>query len=137
MAKLHALRANTSGEHNIIVHIDIPPGNNNADKLWKDVLLAAKVTGPKAKVVPDGNNPESSVYASSILTEGADDHSWQITTAELAKLTSGDKIEVPVRVKQKTGMSQAEVDFLASKAVNEWLAIQNSAYSYYGWSYTP
>lgn len=137
MAKIHVLKANTNGKYQTIVHVIVPGGNNSANKPWKDVLLAVNVTGPKANTRPHDTIPGDTVYNASRLVTGEDGHAWQIPAAELTALELGNKIEILVKIQQKTGMSQAEVDFLATKEANEWLAKESLKYKYYGWSYAP
>ncbi len=137
MATIHVLKADTRGSYRLIVHVNTPGGNNSAGKSWEAVLLAANITGDKAKRLPHATDPNDSIYSASGLVTGADGHSWQITAAELAQLAAGTKIEIAVTIKSTVGMDLTALTQLATKEYQAWMDIKIIELEYFGLVHTP
>lgn len=137
MAKIHVLAANLKGAYKIVAHIAVLSGNNSANKTWKSVLLAANLTGDKAKTRPHATIPGDRVYNASVLETGENGHSWQISSAELAELVAGDKIELSISVPTKGNVSLAEVELLTDAEIIALVGKTKLKYKYYGLVHTP
>ncbi len=137
MAKIHVLSADFNGRYNVIVHVDTPPGSNDASKTWKSVLLALNLTGTKAKTRPHDTIPRDTVYNASSLITGANGHSWQITAGELAELAAGDKIELSVSVAMDGSMNLSDLNTLVDKEVIDLVDKAKIKHKYYGLVHIP
>jgi hypothetical protein len=137
MAKIHVLDSDDRGFYNLVIHKAVPEANNSAGNAWKNVLLANNITGGKAKTKPDGITPGVTVYGASVLVDGEDGKSWQISAAEKALLSSGDLIELKVRIKWGTGLPLTTINDLVEKEFFELIEGIKRRYAYFGKEHTP
>lgn len=74
MSKVHVLKANSFGDYQVVIHSPTPVDKNTAGVSWKDAARNAGLTG--TSILPTGTGP------------------GQISTVELATITSGDTLEI-------------------------------------------
>lgn len=54
MADIHVLSGNGHGQVNVVLHFDVPAGDNAVSVSWKDALLNSGKGGPTSMTVGDG-----------------------------------------------------------------------------------
>ena len=74
MADIHVMSNVGYSRYRCVLHDTVPPGNNRAGFLWKDVLLNAGITGSSSMTVGTG--------------------AGQITQAEYDLVVAGDLLEL-------------------------------------------
>lgn len=120
MAKAH-VRATAGGLTEVVMHIDVPAGNNNAGTAWSAVLVNSGIGG--TTVLPDGTGSGGT-----------------ISTAEKTSIQTGAVFEVVDRVAIPPGLNAAQANaFLdavhAAKVIETQAEIQKRL-GYFGYTRT-
>lgn len=112
MAKIHALKLQPSGGCSIVIHVNMPGGNNSAGKPWKDCYL-------------------SDLEPTSILKVGT--APGNISQAEYDSIEAGDIIELRRVIQiESGGATLSSIQELVDKIVVEELEILQRKYKHYG-----
>lgn len=108
MAKIHVLKADINGNYQVVIHVDMPEGNNSAGKFWSDCLRYSREQG------------------NTIMTEGS----------EVGRITTAEKNAIEASIRND-GMNLNGLNDLVDKAVVEYLEQKQFEYKEYGREYTP
>lgn len=54
MADIHVLTGDGHGKINVVLHFDVPPGNNAVNVSWKDALLNSGISGETSMTIGVG-----------------------------------------------------------------------------------
>jgi len=115
MSKIHVLGRSGPNQYRIMLHVDTPVGNNSAGIPWNTVLV-------------------NSGRAMSRMTEGTG--AGQITSAELAKVLSGDVIEIAYDFGINPALTNAErnatMDFEIIKLTSETVSELQANLKWFG-----
>lgn len=116
MSKVHVLAGDGDGHiYNLVIHIPVPAGNNDAGLPWRTCLVNSGLGGVTA--LKTGTGP------------------GQITAAELAQVASGEVYETTASINTQgivgAGMGAA-VDAFAAQVSAERLAELQKALNWFG-----
>lgn len=119
MAAVNVLdRIEGTGLVRVVIHFNIPAGNNTVGVSWKAAALGAGWTGKT--ILATGNGP------------------GQITSADAALVASGDMVEIVTTFQAEDGsgtvISSAKITALAAAAQTEWQNRASAALKYWGYS---
>jgi hypothetical protein len=116
MAKVHVL--DTHGEHSrLILHVDVPAGNNSVGTAWTAVLVNSGIGGQTR--LPDGSGTGGTISA-----------------AEKSSIQAGTVFEVEDRVRIPAGMTMGQAnaffDALHAAKVTEVQAWVQARLNFFG-----
>lgn len=119
MSKIHVLTA-SDREYRVVLHTDMPSGNNSAGKTWKDSYFQ------------DRKNRATDVV-DSVLATGTG--SGNITSSELASVNSADVIEIVTTVLLESGgTNSTQLDAIVDQVISDELSKLQQVYKYFGYT---
>lgn len=120
MAGEHVFEQPQKDRFRMVMHVDMPGGNNSAGESWADALEHASVS--KSTCL------SRSTWEGEVETVGI----GQISDAEYDEIMAGTKLEVCGIVKLDDDPSPVAVNILAERLWNDWSARMAETYRYYG-----
>lgn len=149
MAGEHIFEQPEPDRYRLVMHFNVPGGNNSAGVSWSDVLEHAGISKktelrPSTKAMVDSGetemvdsgevdgNGDPIMIEVPIMVEQEVVDVGQISDAEHAEIMAGTKIELSGLVKLDGDPSVAAVNKLSERFWNDWSKQMAEKYRYYG-----
>lgn len=115
MSKIHVLTSDTNENNQIVIHINIPSGNNLANISWKIAGL------------------NSGIIGTTIMTEGVG--AGQISSSEKANIIAGNEIEIVTNISAESGGATPQsLDLMVNQIINQKLTDLAKQLKYFGYT---
>lgn len=126
MSKIHILGATDEGQYRVVLHFNMPPGNNSAGLTWK----SAYVNNWRLNHISQAG---AILAPYSIMEEGTGP--GQITTAERNQVIAGDVIEIVASIRAESGgTTAASLTAMADQIIAETQARLARELKYFGYT---